>query len=175
VVDRHDRRLLKAASSTVGAIALGSLAVALALGQLAFAQIVAVAFVEGSVTGIFSLTEQGALPLVVAGSAARPGQQRGPAAVGQHGPARSAVRRPARRDSGNDLDLLDLRGVAGARGRRRAQRTLSTSRSRVTARCQAAAVSAVAPTTTAKIVTAVRSDSAVESRPTPMAEVATPV
>jgi hypothetical protein len=65
VVDRHDRRLLMAASSTVGAIALGSLAVALALGDLVFAQIVAVAFVEGSVTAIFSLTEQGALPLVV--------------------------------------------------------------------------------------------------------------
>ena len=33
---------------------------------------------------------------------------------------------------------------------------------------------AVAPTTTAKIVTAARSDSVVESRPTPMADVATP-
>ena len=32
----------------------------------------------------------------------------------------------------------------------------------------------MAPTTTAKIVTAVRRDSAVESRPTPMAEIATP-
>ena len=41
-------------------------------------------------------------------------------------------------------------------------------------RCQAVAVSAVVPTTPAKIVTAVRSDSAVESRPTPMAEIATP-
>jgi MFS family permease len=65
MVDRHDRRLVMVASSAVGAIALGSLPVALALGHLAFAQIVAVAFVEGSVTAIFSLTEQGALPLVV--------------------------------------------------------------------------------------------------------------
>ena len=42
------------------------------------------------------------------------------------------------------------------------------------ASCQAIASSAVAPTTTAKIVTAVRSESVVESRPTPMADVATP-
>ena len=40
--------------------------------------------------------------------------------------------------------------------------------------CHAIAASAVAPTATAKIVTAVRSDSVVEIRPTPMAEAATP-
>ena len=43
----------------------------------------------------------------------------------------------------------------------------------MTAVCQAIATSAVAPTTTAKIVTAARSESTVESRPTPMADVAT--
>jgi transmembrane secretion effector len=65
VVDRHDRRTLMAASSVIGAIALGSIPLVLALGHLAFAQIVVVAFVQGTVTAIFSLTEQGALPLVV--------------------------------------------------------------------------------------------------------------
>jgi hypothetical protein len=41
-------------------------------------------------------------------------------------------------------------------------------------RCHPIAVTAVAPTATAKIVTAARSESAVDSRPTPIAEVATP-
>jgi Transmembrane secretion effector len=65
LVDRHDRRRLMVASNATGAIALGSIAVALALGHLPFAQIVVVAFVQGTVSSIFSLTEQGALPLVV--------------------------------------------------------------------------------------------------------------
>jgi predicted MFS family arabinose efflux permease len=65
VVDRHDRRKLMAGLSALGAVALGSIPIAFALGHLAFAQIVVVAFVQGTVTAIFSLTEQGALPLVV--------------------------------------------------------------------------------------------------------------
>jgi transmembrane secretion effector len=65
VVDRHDRCKLMAGLSALGAVALGSIPIAFALGHLAFAQIVVVAFVQGTVTAIFSLTEQGALPLVV--------------------------------------------------------------------------------------------------------------
>jgi predicted MFS family arabinose efflux permease len=65
LVDRHDRRTIMVATSALGAVALASVPVALALGQLAFGQLVAVAFVQGTVTAIFSLTEQGALPLVV--------------------------------------------------------------------------------------------------------------
>src|SRR5919197_137055 len=65
LVDRHDRRRIMVAASAIGAVALGSIPLALALGVLAFGQIVAVAFVQGTVTAIFTLTEQGALPLVV--------------------------------------------------------------------------------------------------------------
>jgi predicted MFS family arabinose efflux permease len=53
------------ATSAIGAAALGSIAVAQAIGDLAFEQIVVVAFVQGAVTAVFGLTEQGALPLVV--------------------------------------------------------------------------------------------------------------
>src|SRR6266511_3640078 len=65
MVDRHDRRKLMVATSAIGAVALGSIPAALAIGHLAFEQIVTVAFVQGTVTAIFGLTEQGALPLVV--------------------------------------------------------------------------------------------------------------
>jgi predicted MFS family arabinose efflux permease len=65
LVDRHDRRKVLVATSAIGAVALGSLPAALAIGNLAFGQIVVVAFVQGTVTAVFSLTEQGALPLVV--------------------------------------------------------------------------------------------------------------
>jgi MFS family permease len=65
LVDRHDRRMLMVASNATGAFALGSIPVALALGHLPFAQIMVVAFLQGSVGSLFSLTEQGALPLVV--------------------------------------------------------------------------------------------------------------
>jgi MFS family permease len=65
LVDRQDRRTVMVATSAVGAVALGTLPVALAIGHLAFEQIVAVAFVQGTVTAVFNLTEQGALPLVV--------------------------------------------------------------------------------------------------------------
>lgn len=65
LVDRHDRRRVMVAASAIGAVALGSIPAALAIGHLAFEQIVVVAFVQGAVTAIFGLTEQGALPLVV--------------------------------------------------------------------------------------------------------------
>jgi predicted MFS family arabinose efflux permease len=65
LVDRHDRKRVLVATSALGAIAVGSIPVALALGHLAFEQIVAVAFVQGAATAVFGLTEQGALPLVV--------------------------------------------------------------------------------------------------------------
>jgi predicted MFS family arabinose efflux permease len=65
LIDRHDRRRIMVASNAIGAIALGSIPVALGLGHLPFAQIVVVAFVQGTVSSIFSLTEQGALPRVV--------------------------------------------------------------------------------------------------------------
>jgi predicted MFS family arabinose efflux permease len=65
LIDRCDRRAVMIASCAIGAVALASIPVALAAGHLAFAQIVIVAFVDGSVTAIFGLTEQGALPLVV--------------------------------------------------------------------------------------------------------------
>jgi MFS family permease len=65
LVDRQDRRWIMVAASAIGAVALGSIPAALAFGHLAFEQIVVVAFVQGTVTAIFALTEQGALPLVV--------------------------------------------------------------------------------------------------------------
>jgi predicted MFS family arabinose efflux permease len=65
MVDRHDRRKVMVATSAIGAVALGSIPAALATGHLAFEQIVVVAFVQGTVTAVFGLTEQGALPLVV--------------------------------------------------------------------------------------------------------------
>jgi predicted MFS family arabinose efflux permease len=65
LVDRGDRRAIMVATSAIGAVALGSIPAALALGHLAFEQVVVVAFVQGTVTAIFNLTEQGALPMVV--------------------------------------------------------------------------------------------------------------
>jgi hypothetical protein len=65
LIDRHDRRAVMVATCAIGAAALGSIPLALAVGHLAFAQIVVVAFLQGTATSIFALTEQGALPLVV--------------------------------------------------------------------------------------------------------------
>jgi predicted MFS family arabinose efflux permease len=65
LVDRVDRRRVMIAASAVGAVALASLPLALAAGDLPFGQLVAVAFVQGTVTAVFTLTEQGALPMVV--------------------------------------------------------------------------------------------------------------
>jgi predicted MFS family arabinose efflux permease len=66
LVDRHDRRAIMVASSVLGALALGSVPVALALGDLAFGQILIVAFLAGTRQIVYSVAEQGALPLVVA-------------------------------------------------------------------------------------------------------------
>lgn len=65
LVDRADRRWVMVGAGAVGAVALASLAVAFAAGALGFGLLVAVAFVQGTVTAVFALTEQGALPMVV--------------------------------------------------------------------------------------------------------------
>ena len=68
LVDRHDRRAIMIISSVVGGLALASVPLALALGRLAFGQIIVVALVAGARQVIYSTAEQGALPLVVAES-----------------------------------------------------------------------------------------------------------
>jgi MFS family permease len=65
LVDRHDRRAIMIASSLVGALAMASVPVALALGDLQFGQIMIVAFLAGTRQVVYSVAEQGALPLVV--------------------------------------------------------------------------------------------------------------
>lgn len=65
LVDRHDRRAIMVWSSAVGAVALASVPVALSLGALPFGQILAVAFVAGARQVLYTVAEQGALPLVV--------------------------------------------------------------------------------------------------------------
>ena len=65
LVDRWDRKRTMIVADAGRALALGSLAVALALGTFALAQVVAVAFVEGSLFVFFSLSESAALPQVV--------------------------------------------------------------------------------------------------------------
>jgi predicted MFS family arabinose efflux permease len=65
LVDRVDRRTVMIAASALGAVALGSLPLALMAGDLAFGQLVVVAFIQGTITAVFTLTEQGALPMVV--------------------------------------------------------------------------------------------------------------
>ena len=100
LVDRLDRKRVMVATSAIGAVALGSIPAALAIGHLAFEQIVAVAFVQGTVTAVFGLTEQGALPLVV-----HPGQV-----------SEALARNEARRE-GASLAGLPLGGVLFAAGR----------------------------------------------------------
>lgn len=85
LVDRHDRRAIMIASSVVGGLAMASVPVAIALGRLAFGQILVVAFIAGVRQVIYSVAEQGALPLVVAPSqvaeAVTGNQARGEAAL----------------------------------------------------------------------------------------------
>jgi hypothetical protein len=81
--DRLDRKLLLIVSDTSRAAAVGSLAVAIVLGGLAFWQILLVAFVEGSFATIFSPAAAGTLRSVVPASQL-------PAAVGAQ-QARSAA------------------------------------------------------------------------------------
>ena len=68
LVDRHDRRAIMITSSLAGALALASVPVGLALGDLAFGQIMIVAFLAGTRQVVYSVAEQGALPLVVSPS-----------------------------------------------------------------------------------------------------------
>ena len=65
LIDRHDRRRILIAASVIGALAMGSLVVALGTGTAVFAHIVIVALVEGSVVAVLAMAEQGALPNVV--------------------------------------------------------------------------------------------------------------
>ena len=65
LVDRWDRKRVMLVTDAGRAIALGSLAVALALGTFALAHVIVVAFVEGTLFVFFSLSESAALPQVV--------------------------------------------------------------------------------------------------------------
>jgi MFS family permease len=47
LVDRHDRRTIMVASSIVGGLAMASVPIAIALGRLAFGQVLVVAFIAG--------------------------------------------------------------------------------------------------------------------------------
>jgi MFS family permease len=64
--DRFDRKRVMMAADGMRALAVGSLAVAIALDQLAFWQIPLVAFVEGAGTAFFLPAAAGALRSVVA-------------------------------------------------------------------------------------------------------------
>jgi MFS family permease len=65
LVDRWDRKRTMIVADGGRALALASLAIALALDAFTFAQVVVVAFVEGSLFVFFSLSESAALPQVV--------------------------------------------------------------------------------------------------------------
>jgi len=65
LVDRWDRKRVMLVTDACRAVALGSLAVALALHTFTFAQVIVVAFVEGSGFVFFSLSESAALPQIV--------------------------------------------------------------------------------------------------------------
>jgi MFS family permease len=65
LVDRWDRKRIMLYADAGRALALGSLALTLAFDVATYAQIVAVAFVEGSLFVFFSLAESAALPQVV--------------------------------------------------------------------------------------------------------------
>jgi MFS family permease len=65
LVDRWDRKRVMILTDALRALALSSLAVALALDTFSFAQVVVVAFVEGTMFVFFSLSESAALPQVV--------------------------------------------------------------------------------------------------------------
>jgi MFS family permease len=65
LVDRWNRKRVMLVADAGRALALGSLALALAVDRLTLVQIVVVAFVEGSLFVFFSLSESAALPQVV--------------------------------------------------------------------------------------------------------------
>jgi predicted MFS family arabinose efflux permease len=65
LVDRWNRKRAMIVCDVGRGLALGSLGIGLLAGYLPFAQIVAVAFVEGTLFVVFSVSEQAALPQVV--------------------------------------------------------------------------------------------------------------
>ena len=65
-VDRLPRKAMMLTSDVVRASALGSVAIAAALGHLTFEHVAAVAFLEGSMYVFFNIAEIGALRSVVA-------------------------------------------------------------------------------------------------------------
>jgi MFS family permease len=66
-IDRWDRKRLMLAGDAGRAVALGSIAITVALGWLSMAQVVVVALVEGSLFVLFDLGEGAALPQLVTG------------------------------------------------------------------------------------------------------------
>src|SRR5205807_7328558 len=72
LVDRWNRKHVMLVADAGRAVALGSLGLALALHTFLLAQILAVAFVEGSLFVFFSLSEAAALPQSCRGSCSRP-------------------------------------------------------------------------------------------------------
>jgi len=100
LVDRWNRKRVMLVTEAGRAVALGSIAVTLALGSTPFAQIVVVAFVEGSLFVFFRLSESSALPHVVA-------REQLPAAIAQN----------QAREQGADLAGQPLGGVLFAVGR----------------------------------------------------------
>ena len=76
LVDRWPRKATMIVCSAGGAVALGSIALAYALGVLTIGQIVIVSFVEGTLALVFGLAESSALPQVVS-------REQLPAAVAQ--------------------------------------------------------------------------------------------
>jgi predicted MFS family arabinose efflux permease len=66
LVDRSDRRRVMVVTGAIGAVALGSIPLALAFDALTFGQIVTVAVIEGLAVAAHRLAENGAVPLVVA-------------------------------------------------------------------------------------------------------------
>ena len=76
LVDRWPRKVTMILCSAGGAVALGSIALAYALGVLTIGQIVVVSFIEGTLALVFGLAESSALPQVVS-------REQLPAAVAQ--------------------------------------------------------------------------------------------
>lgn len=64
-IDRWDRKRLMLACDAGRAVALGSIAITVALGRLSMAQVIVVALIEGSLFVLFDLAEGAALPQLV--------------------------------------------------------------------------------------------------------------
>lgn len=94
LVDRWNRKRVMLVSEAVRALALGSIGIAIAFGSVTVAQLIAVAFVEGSCFVFFRLSESSALPQIV------PREQL-PTAIAQN----------QAREQGADLAGLPLGGV----------------------------------------------------------------